>query len=128
MLAIKFILLVISVLFGYTLGFILTETKYRLAQYPLFQFQAFECRKCLSTHIAWVTSTFISLLFNDWIMFTIGLFFAAMLFIGLYIDQKNKTVRIEYDDFEPHDIPIDDEPIDIEIKDDEIIINKSNDK
>lgn len=131
MIAVKFFLLIISVLLGYTLGFILTETKYRLAQYPLFQFQAFECRKCLSTHIAWVTSTFISLLFNDWIMFTIGLFFAAMLFIGLYIDQKNKTVRIEdYDDFEPHDIPIDidDEPMEIEIKDGEIIINKKNDK
>ena len=95
MLAIKFFLLVVSVLFGYTLGYILTETKYRLAQYPLFQFQGFECRKCLSTHITWVTSTFISLLFHDWIMFIIGLFFAAMLFIGLYIDQKNKTIYID---------------------------------
>mgnify|MGYP003446157074 FL=1 len=44
----------------------------------------------------------------------------------MWIDQKNKTVKIEnYDDFEPHDIPVDmdDEPIDIEIKDGEIIIN-----
>ena len=95
MLAVKFLLLVASVLFGYTLGYILTETKYRLAQYPLFQFQGFECRKCLSTHITWVTSTFISLLFHDWIMFIIGLFFAAMLFIGLRIDEKNRTVKIE---------------------------------
>ena len=94
MIAVKFLLLVISVLFGYTMGFILTETKYRLGKYPLFQFQGFECRKCLSTHITWVTSTFISLLFNDWIMLIIGLIFATFLFIGLYIDEKNKTVKL----------------------------------
>ena len=94
MIAFKFILLVFSVLFGYALGYALTETKYRLARYPLFQFQAFECRKCLSTHIAWVTSTFLSLLFNDWIMLIIGLIFAAGLFTGLYVDEKNKTIKI----------------------------------
>lgn len=98
MLAIKFLLLVFSVLFGYTLGYIFTETKYRLGQWRFFQFQAFECRKCLSTHIAWVTSTFISLLFSDIIMLVIGLFFAEMLYAGLYIDQKNKTVKIDLSD------------------------------
>lgn len=94
MLAIKFILLVLCVLIGYTLGFVFTETRYRLAQYPLFQFQAFECRKCLSTHITWVLTTFVSCIFYSWWMFIIGLFFAAMLFIGLYIDEKNKTIKI----------------------------------
>ena len=94
MLAVKFLLLILSVLIGYFLGYFLTETKYRLARYDVFKMTVWECRKCLSTHITWVTSTFISLLFNDWIMFTIGLFFAAMLFIGLYIDQKNKTIKI----------------------------------
>ena len=95
MLAIKFLLLVVSVLFSYTVGYILTETKYRLAKHPLFQFQAFECRKCLTTHICWVTTTTISLFFNDWIMFTIGLFFSSMLFLGLYIDELNKTVHVD---------------------------------
>lgn len=95
MLAIKFILLVFSVLFGYTLGYVLTETKYRLSKYPLFQFKAFECRKCLSTHIAWVTSTFISLIFGDWYMLIIGLVFASALFTGLYIDERNRTLKIE---------------------------------
>lgn len=98
MLAIKFLLLVFSVLLGYTLGYIFTETKYRLAQLRFFQFTAFECRKCLSTHIAWVTSTFISLLFNDWVMLVIGILFAEMLFVGFYIDQKNKTVKIDLSD------------------------------
>lgn len=95
MLAIKFLLLIFSVFIGYTLGYILTETKYRLGQYPFFQFKAFECRKCLSTHIAWVTSTFISLLFGDWLMLIMGLFFAGFLFLGLQIDQKQKTVKME---------------------------------
>lgn len=95
MLTIKFILLVLCVFIGYTLGFVLTETKYRLAKYRLFQFQAFECRKCLSTHITWVLTTLCSTLFSDWLMFIIGLFFAAMLFTGLYIDEKNKTIKID---------------------------------
>ena len=95
MMAIKFVLLIISVFVGYIFGYIFTETKYRLGKYPLFQFKAFECKKCLSTHIAWVTSTFISLLFNDWIMLLIGLVFAAVLFLGLYIDEKNRTVHLD---------------------------------
>lgn len=95
MLAIKFLLLVFSVLFGYTMGYIFTETKWRLARFGLFQFQAFECRKCLSTHIAWVTSTFISLLLVDWVMFIIGLIFAGILFLGLYTDQKQKTIHLD---------------------------------
>lgn len=94
MLAIKFLLLVVSVLLGYFLGYFLTETKYRLARYDVFRMMVWECRKCLSFHIAWVTSTFISLLFSDWIMFTIGLFFAIMLHIGLRIDEKSKTIKI----------------------------------
>lgn len=95
MLAVKFLLLILSVLLGYILGYILTETKYRLARFEIFKFQGFECRKCLSTHIAWVTSTFISLLFGDWLMLIIGLIFAAALFTGLNIDEKNKTIKIE---------------------------------
>ena len=94
MLAIKFIILVLCVLVGYTFGFIFTETKYRLGRYPLFQFQAFECRKCLSTHITWVLTTLASCIFSDWKMFIVGLFFATMLFVGLYIDEKNKTIKL----------------------------------
>ena len=95
MLAIKFILLLFSVFVGYILGFIFTEDDdFRLSKYRIFQFKAFECRKCLSTHIAWVTSTLISLIFEDWCMLIIGLVFAAALFLGLYIDEKNKTIKI----------------------------------
>lgn len=95
MLAVKFLLLIISVMIGYVLGYIFTEDEnFRLSKYRLFQFKGFECRKCLSTHIAWVTSTLISLIFEDWCMLIIGLIFAAALFTGLYIDERNKTIKI----------------------------------
>lgn len=94
MLAIKFIILVICVLVAYTLGYIFTETKYDLQRYPLFDFEAFICRKCLSFHISWVLSTFISLLFGDFIMLVLGIIFAAFLFLGLHLDEKK---RMNYD-------------------------------
>lgn len=94
MLTIKFVLLVLAIDFGYFLGYLFTETKFRLAKYDIFKFKAFECRKCLSFHIAWVSSTFFSLLFEDWIMLLIGLFFAGMLYLGLYIDEKQRTVTL----------------------------------
>lgn len=92
MLTVKFLLLIASVLIGYFLGYLLTETKYRLARLRAFQMIVWECRKCLSFHIAWVTSTAISLLFGDWIMMALGIVFAFMLFAGLRIDEKNKFV------------------------------------
>lgn len=95
MLAIKFILLLLSVFMGYFLGYFLTETKYRLARFSVFQMTVWECRKCLSTHIAWVSSTLISLIFGDWVMLIIGLMFAGGLFLGLYLDEKHKTITIE---------------------------------
>lgn len=94
MIAIKFLILVLCVLVAYTLGYIFTETKYDLQRYKLFDFEAFKCRKCLSFHISWVLSTFISLLFVDFIMLGFGLIFAAFLFLGLHIDEKR---RMKYD-------------------------------
>lgn len=95
MLTIKFLILVICVLLGYTLGFIFTEDDdFRLSKHKLFQFEAFECRQCLSFHITWVLTTLCSTLFEDWLMFIIGIFFSFMLYIGLRIDQKRKTIKI----------------------------------
>jgi hypothetical protein len=91
--AIKFILLVLCVLIAYTLGYVLTETKYDLQKYPLFDFEAFKCRKCLSFHISWVLSTFTSLLFNDWVMVIVGIIFASFLFIGLKIDENKRMIN-----------------------------------
>lgn len=93
-LVIKFALLLLSALTGYFLGYFLTETKYRLSKYRIFQFKAFECRPCFSFHLAWITSTFVALSFADWIMLIIGVVFAFALFAGLKIDQKEKTESV----------------------------------
>ena len=93
MLAVKFILLVLSVFIGYLGGYLFAE-KWNIGRFKIFDFEAFKCRQCLSFHIAWVTSTIISLLFNDWMMLLVGIGFALMLFIGLKIDQKRKTIDL----------------------------------
>lgn len=94
MLVIKFILLLLSVFTGYLFGYLFTE-KYPLAnKWKVLDFEGFKCRQCLSFHIAWVTSTVISLLFEDWIMIIIGIVFAFALFAGLKIDQRNKTIKV----------------------------------
>ena len=97
-------MLVVSVLLGYFLGYFFTETKYSLSQFDVFKFKGFECRPCLSFHIAWVTSTAFSLIFPDIYMLIIGIVFAFLLHIGLKIDQKNKTVKV--DDIYGEDIEI----------------------
>lgn len=88
MITIKFIILLICVFLGYVLGYVFTETKYDLQRYEIFDFEAFKCRKCLSFHVSWVLTTIASTLFNDWIMFAVGIFFSFMLFLGLKIDEK----------------------------------------
>ena len=95
LLVIKFALLLLSALFGYLMGYFLTETKYRLSKYRVFQFKAFECRPCLSFHLAWIAATFVALSFTDWIMLIVGVAFAFALFAGLKIDEKNNTITIE---------------------------------
>lgn len=95
MLAFKFVLLVISIFIGYIFGWYFTE-KNRLAdKHPLFQFEVFECRQCFSFHISWVISTIISLLLEDWIMLLIGIIMALIMFWGLKVDQKKKTIIVK---------------------------------
>ena len=93
-LAIKFIILIGLVLLAYVLGYIFTETKLDLAQWRLFQFKAFECRPCLSFHICWVLTTFVSLIYMDWIMLIVGIAFEFGLFIDHKNHQKNKTLNL----------------------------------
>lgn len=93
------------------------------------QYKPWECRLCLTFWSLIFIYTAIWLSFQCLYIGIGGIILASMNALAMWIDQKNKTVRIDYDDFEPHDIPTDDDiPIDIEIKDDEIIINKISDK
>ena len=91
MLAIKFILLVLSTFVGYLGGYLFTE-KWNIGRFKIFDFEGFKCRPCLSFHIAWVTATTIALLMTDFKMIPIGIFFAFMLWVGLKVDQKRKTI------------------------------------
>ena len=100
MLAFKFILLIASVLIGYFLGFFLTDA-IDLSKYKALNFKAFTCRPCLSFHIAWVSSTITGLLMRDWWMVLIGIAFAFVLFIGLKIDEHERTITLEeYDEID----------------------------
>lgn len=92
MTAIGFLSLVMATLLSYTFGFILTETRYTLARYRLFQFKAFMCRPCLSFHICWVLNTALSLFMDSGIMLAVGMVFSAFLYIGLKIDEKGRFV------------------------------------
>ena len=88
--AIKFIILVVCILIGYILGYILTETKYDLQRWELFDFKMFKCRPCLTFHINWVLTTFFSCLFNDLIMIGFGILFSLGMFILMKIDEKER--------------------------------------
>lgn len=88
-------ILVGCTLVAYTLGYILTETKYALSRWSLFKFDAFTCRRCLTFHIGWVSSTTISLYLDDWVMLVCGILFALMTWLGLKIDEKRKTIKLE---------------------------------
>lgn len=94
MLAIKFIILVLCVFLGYLGGYLFTEV-WNIGKYRIFDFEAFKCRQCLSFHISWVASTFMALLLRDFWMLLIGVAFAFILWLGLKIDQKRKTEKID---------------------------------
>ena len=91
---IEFILLVFIVLGAYTLGWLLTETKYRLARWPLFQFEAFECRQCLTFHLIWAPSVAFGLYIGSWVVGLVGVLFAFIVWAGIKIDTKKRTRRI----------------------------------
>lgn len=94
MLAIKFLILVLCVFFGYFGGYFFTEV-WNIGKYKIFDFEGFKCRQCLSFHISWVASTFMALLLMDLRMIPVGIIFALFLYLGLKIDQKRKTEKID---------------------------------
>ena len=89
----KFLTLVGAVLVSYTLGWFFTSKFDLASKSSLFQFKAFECRPCLTFHFNWVISTCLAIVFGDWIMFAIGILFSFILWAGLLIDEKEKTIK-----------------------------------
>lgn len=90
----NFLILVLIVLVGFTLGWVLTETKFRLSKWRLFQFESFECRQCLTFHLIWVASVAYGLWENSWITIAVGVLFAFCVFFGIKIDQSKRTKKI----------------------------------
>lgn len=89
------------------------------------QYKPWICRLCLTFWSLVVIYLTILLSFQCLYLGIGGIILAVMNALAMYIDQKQKTIRIEdYDDFKPYDISSDDKPLDIEINDGEIIINK----
>ena len=93
-LLLKFLSVLFCALAGYTLGWFFTEKFDLASKSSLFRFQAFECRKCLTFHCIWVLSGIMACLFVDWKVLAAGVICAALTFIGLKVDQKNKTVKL----------------------------------
>lgn len=94
MTVINFLILVLIVLVGFTLGWVFTETKFRLSQWRLFQFEAFECRQCLTFHLIWVPSVAYGLWENSWMTILVGVIFAFIVWAGIKIDIKKRTKKI----------------------------------
>ena len=95
MLCIKFLILVLVIFLAYTIGYYVVDVCDISTKHDLFRFTAFECRPCFTFHVAWVTSTAISLLFGDFMMLFIGILFAFMTYLGLKHDVENKTIKID---------------------------------
>lgn len=93
------------------------------------QYKPWICRLCLTFWSLVVIYLTILLSFQCLYLGVGGIILAVMNALAMYIDQKQKTIRIEdYDDFKPYDISSDDKPLDIKINDGEIIINKNIDR
>lgn len=90
----NFLILVLIVLVGFTLGWLFTETKFRLSKWKLFQFEAFECRQCLTFHLIWVPSVTYGLWVHSWMTIAVGVLFAFIVWTGIKIDIKKRTKKI----------------------------------
>lgn len=91
--AFMFFALVCSQICAYVIGYTYTEVTPLSMMHPIFKFKMFECRKCFTFHCSWVLNTFVSLLFNSWIMFAVGILFAVALFVLMHIDEKNRMIE-----------------------------------
>lgn len=87
---IQFILLILTTIISFILGYYLTETKYDISKYKLFNMKPFNCRKCLTFHITWVLNTILALLFNSLYMGVFGVICAIGNFVAIELDDKDK--------------------------------------
>lgn len=91
---INFLVLVGIVLIGFTLGWLFTETRFRLSKWRLFQFEAFVCRQCLTFHLIWVPSVAYGLWVHSWMTILVGVIFSFIVWAGIKLDIKKRTKKI----------------------------------
>jgi len=81
-------IIILSALFG---GWLLTETKYRLAdKHPLLNRKPFSCRPCLTFHFAWMLSAIAAYSIGSLAFFVVGLALAFGVWAFLEIESRSK--------------------------------------
>lgn len=94
MIILYLILLMVVNVFSMWLGYILTETKYRLAdRYKWLDFQPFNCRKCFTTWTIIIMNITIACLLSSLLYAITGVVFGGAIGLCLHIQEKNKIEK-----------------------------------
>lgn len=94
MIILYLILLMVVNVFSMWVGYILTETKYRLAdKFDWLDFQPFNCRKCFTTWMIIIMNITIACLLSSVCYAIIGVVFGGAIGLCLHIQEKNKIEK-----------------------------------
>ncbi|MEN9918326.1 MAG: hypothetical protein RL662_762 [Bacteroidota bacterium] len=87
-------MLIATSIWSIYLGWLLTETSFRLAdKFHFFNKRPFNCRPCLTFHLTWIHAGAISLTESNIKLFLYGVLMAAVIWIGLEIENRNKMIK-----------------------------------
>lgn len=79
---------------GMYLGYLFTETEYRLAdKYKWLNFKPFTCLPCFTFHLIWILQVTVAILLNSIQYGIAGVLFAFAIWFCLYIENKNKIEK-----------------------------------
>lgn len=71
------------------IGYIATESKYRLVEYiPTLNFKPFNCKPCFTFHSIWILQGIVALIIGSWIYFIIAVITALLIFFILWVEDK----------------------------------------
>lgn len=77
---------------GCFIGWLLTESKFRIVEYiPFLNFKPFNCRPCFTFHTIWILQLIIALLIGSWAYGIVGVLCAFAIFFCLWIINKNEV-------------------------------------
>ncbi len=94
MIIIDVILLMVINTTGMYLGYLFTETEYRLAdKYKWLNFKPFTCLPCFTFHLIWVMQVTVAILLNSFQYGISGILFAFAIWFCLYLENKNKIEK-----------------------------------